>query len=226
MARSKEKNKALELRRQGESIREIAKRVGVAKSTASLWCRDIQLSSRQINILHERMVKGGYKGRMKGARAQYDRRLEKIEEEKRWGRTQIKKLSERELFLVGLALYWGEGNKKTRGVRISNSDPAIINLMIRWLREIWKIEPERFTFSIFINIIHKDRVNDVEMYWSKKTGIPREQFYKTILIKAKNKKVYKNFNIHYGTAMLGIRRPAEIYYKIMGLIDALSQAGE
>jgi len=57
-------------------------------------------------------------------------------------------------------------------------------------------------------------------------GIPRKQFYKTILIKAKNKKIYKNFNIHYGTAMLGIRRPAEIYYKIMGLIDALSQAGE
>ena len=226
MAKNKEKNKALELRRQGKSIREIARQVNVTKTTVSLWCRDIELSPAQIEILHKRMIKGGYKGRIKGARMQYRRRLEKIKQANIWGKKHITKLSQKDLFLTGLALYWGEGNKKTRQVKISNSDLGVINFMIRWFREIWKIETERFTFSILINIIHKHRIKDVEIYWSRKTGIPLGQFNKTILIKAKNKKTYKNFNIHYGTAMLGIRRSAEIYYKILGLIKALSEAEE
>lgn len=48
MAKSKEKNKALKLRQQGESIKKIAKKLKIAKSTISLWCRDIELTPEQI----------------------------------------------------------------------------------------------------------------------------------------------------------------------------------
>lgn len=48
MAKSKEKNKALILRQNGESIKDIAKRLKISKSTVSLWCRDIKLTSEQI----------------------------------------------------------------------------------------------------------------------------------------------------------------------------------
>lgn len=224
MAKSKEKNQALELRQKGKSIKDIAKRLKISKSTVSLWCRDIKLTPEQAQKLYEKMVKSGYKGRMKGARIQYERRLKKIEEWKKKGIEQIGKLSNRDLLITGIALYWGEGAKKKRGVSFSNSDPKLIKFMIKIFRKVWKIDKDRFTAYIGINKIHKDRVKEVENYWSKITKIPREQFTKTTLIKAKNKKNYKNFPVHYGTLTVKIRKSAELYYQVSGLIEGLANA--
>lgn len=222
MAKTKEKNLAFALRKKGRSLREISEELMVCKSTVSLWCRDIELSPKQSRYLQDKMKKAAHRG----AIIQHERRLERIRVGKMYGVRRIKKLSKRDLLLSGLAFYWGEGTKKTRQVRVSNSDPTAIKLMIRWFREIWGIEPKRFILRIGINIIHKNRVAEVEKYWSKQTGIPQDQFGKTTLIRVKNKKTYKNLSTHYGTARLEVRRPAEIYYKIMGLIEALSRAGE
>jgi len=224
MAKSKEKNRAFKLRQKGESIKDIAKRLKIAKSTVSWWCRGIKLTPEQVQRLHEKMVKSGYKGRMKGARMQYKRRLKKIEKWKKKGIERIRRLSNRDLLIAGIALYWGEGARKRRGVSFSNSDPKMIKFMIRFFREVWKIDKSRFTGYIGINKIHKNRIEEVENYWSKTTKIPREQFTKTTLIKAKNKKDYKNFPVYYGTLTIKIRRSAELYYEIKGLIEALAKA--
>lgn len=54
MAKFKEKIQARELRRNGESIGGIGRKLGVAKSTVSLWCSDIGLSEEQIRKLASR----------------------------------------------------------------------------------------------------------------------------------------------------------------------------
>lgn len=224
MAKSEEKNKALKLRQKGESIKDIAKRLGIAKSTVSLWCRDIELTSMQIQRLHDKMVKSGYKGRMIGARSQYNRRIEKI---KRWneqGIRDIGKLSKRDLLLIGTSLYWGEGTKKKRGISFANADPKMIKLIIEFFRKIWGIGRGELSAFIAINKIHKKRLKEVEDYWVRITKIPRKQFTKTILIKAKNKKNYENFPVHYGTLTVKIRKSSEFYYQIMGLIEGLAIA--
>ena len=224
MAKSKEKNSALKLRQKGESIKGIAKKLKIAKSTVSLWCRDIELMPKQIQKLHEKMVKSGYKGRMKGARMQYERRLKKVEEWKKKGIKQIGRLSNRDLLIAGIALYWGEGAKKNRGVSFCNSDPEMIKFIIKFFRKVLKINKERFTAYIGINEIHKNRIEEVENYWLRITKIPKEQFTKTSLIKAKNKKNYKNFSVHYGTLTVKVRKSAELYYQILGLIKGLVKA--
>jgi len=221
MAKSKEKNQALKLRQKGKSIKDIAKRLKIAKSTVSLWCRDIRLTPEQIQKLHEKMVKGGYRGRMKGARIQYERRLKRIKEWKKIGVGRIGKLSNRDLLIAGLALYWGEGSRKTRRVSLSNSDPKIIQFIIKFLKRVFDIDKSRLTAYIGINRIHKNRVQEVKNYWSKTTGIPKEQFTKTTLIKSKNKKKYNNFSVHYGTVTIKVRKSADLYYCIMGLIERL-----
>lgn len=60
-------------------------------------------------------------------------------------------------------------------------------------------------------------------YWSNITGIPLSQFNKTILIKAKNKKVYENFKVYYGVLAVSVRRSSELQYLIFGLIQALQK---
>lgn len=221
MAKTKEKNKALELRNKGESIKDIAKNLGIAKSTVSLWCRDIVLTPKQTKRLYRKMVKGGYKGRMKGARVQYERRLKKIKDYQKKGIEEIGKLSNRDLLIAGLALYWGEGSKKTRCVSFCNSDPETIKFIIKFLKKVFKIKKNRLTAYIGINIIHKNRIEEVEDYWSRVTGISRNQFTKTTLIKARNKKNYSNFQTHYGTIIIKVRKSGDLYYRIMGLIKAL-----
>ncbi len=221
MAKSKEKNKALELRQKGESIKDIAKKLKIAKSTISYWCRDIKLTPEQIERLHKKMIKGSYKGRIKGARMQYERRLKKIKELKKKGIEQIGKLSNRDLLIAGIALYWGEGSKKIRCLRFNNSDPDIIQFMIKFLKKVFNVDKNRLTAYIGINRIHKNRVKEVENYWSRITKIPRDQFTKTTLIKSKSKKNYSNFPIHYGTVTIKVRKSADLYYRIMGLIEGL-----
>lgn len=224
MAKSKEKNKALGLRQKGESIKEIARKLKIAKSTVSLWCRDIELTPEQIQRLHKRMIKGGYRGCLKGARVQYKRRLERTKEFKKQGFERLGKLSARDFLVIGAALYWGEGSKNDRqGVRVSNSDPEVIKLMLKWFRQVWDIPNSQISLAVIINQIHKSRVNEVEEYWSKITKIPREQFTKTTLIKAKNKKNYKNFPIYYGVMTIKIRKSTNLQRQISGMIGGLTQ---
>lgn len=125
MAKFQKRIKARQLRRKGESVKEIAQKLKVAKGTASIWCRDIELTPRQIQNLHKRMVIGGYKGRLKGARLQKERKEQKIKYYLIEGIKDIGKLNKR-VFIAGLSLYWGEGSKKGVGVRFYNSNPSII----------------------------------------------------------------------------------------------------
>jgi len=226
MAKSKEKNTALMLRQGGESIKEIAKKLNIAKSTVSLWCRDIELTPEQIRKLHEKMVKGGYEGRIKGARMQYEKRLKKIEEEKIEGIRKIGKLSERDLLIAATSLYWGEGSRKRREIGFSNSDPEMIKFIIRCFEEVWNIGKSNFILRVGINKIHKDRIREIENYWEKITEIPKDQFRKPTLIKSRNKKNYKNFPVYYGTLNVKIRKSSNLYYRLMGLIGGLISAGE
>ncbi|HDY72666.1 MAG TPA: hypothetical protein ENH90_00675 [bacterium] len=217
MAKSKERIKARELRKKGRSIKEIARQLKVSKSSASIWCRDIELTSGQIARLEEKIRIGSYKGRLKGARIQLERRLAETNRLYKEGASLLGSLSKRDLLLTGAGLYWGEGTKK-RDVRIANSDPEMIRFIINWFNYIWKIPKEQFKFQILINKVHKFRVAQVEKYWLDVAGVSSNQFTKTILIKAKNKKVYKNFETHFGTLMIRVRKSAYLHHKIKGLI--------
>ncbi len=217
MAKSEERNLALRLRKQGKSLSEISQIVGACKSTVSLWCRDIELTKTQLKKLEKKRNLAAYKG----ARFQYQQRLNRIKKASSEGKDRLNKLSKQELLVTGLGLYWGEGSKKTRQVRVSNADPEVIKFMLRWFRELWDIRDDRFTLRIAINQIHNNRLLEIERYWLRETGLKRKNLANSTLIKVKNKKNYSDFPKYYGTARLEVRQPAELYYKIMGLINAL-----
>lgn len=130
----------------------------------------------------------------------------------------------KELLIAGLALYWGEGTKKSREVAFCNSDPKIVKFMITWLTNCFNVPLDRFRCNVGINAIHKEREEIVKNYWSKIIEIPATQFRKTSFKKVKNEKVYDNFNEHYGTLTIKLIKPAEFYYDILGLIEGLYQA--
>ena len=133
-------------------------------------------------------------------------------------------LREKELFVAGLGLYWGEGSKSSSGVRFCNSDPAAIDFAMKWFKKSLRIGEDRFLMYVSINEIHKKRLNDVIKFWSKITDISVNQFRKPILIRAKNKKFYENFSDHYGTLSIRISKSSDLLYQILGWIKALKEA--
>lgn len=224
MAKSRERLQARELRRKGESIREIAKKVSVARSTISLWCRDIALTNDQLEALVERDRLGGARGRVVAAELAKKRKNERVSLNEKVGFERIGKISNRELFLVGIALYWAEGSKGVRSERFVfvNSDPKMIVVMIRWLRECIHVNDEDIVCRVGINEAHRERIKDVENYWSNVTGIQLSQFKKASFKKVVNKKIYENFYEHYGTLDLLVRKCTKLFYEIIGSIDGLS----
>ncbi len=224
MAKFKEKNKAIQLRQCGESIGEIAKKINVSKSIVSLWCRDIKLTKKQIDILHNKMMVGSYRGRMIYLEKIRKKRKEETIKLRKKGIEEIGKISKRDIFIAGVAMYWAEGTKSPNAeeTSFSNSSPEMILCILKWFKEICGITKDRFTIQIRINQIHKNRIKEVENYWSKLTNIPLNQFTKTVLIKVNSKKVYSNDD-HYGTVRVRVRKGTQLRRKIIGWIQGLSK---
>lgn len=75
-------------------------------------------------------------------------------------------------------------------IEFTNSDPILIKLFLRFLREILEIEENKLKCEIFIY----DDLNklNLEQYWSEITNITKDRFHKTIILKAKNSKYKPN----------------------------------
>ncbi|RJQ38379.1 hypothetical protein C4559_01130 [Candidatus Microgenomates bacterium] len=225
MAKYLLRSKARNLRKKGVSVKKIALSLGISKSTASIWVRDIILTIEQLEDLKKSMLKGAEKGRLKSALLQKEKWLETMEEAKEKGVQKLKNLTDRELLIAGLALYWGEGSKKSRQVEFCNSDPKMIQFLMIWLKKCFDIQISEIKGYVGINEIHKSREEMVKNYWSSISGIPLNQFNKTSFKKARNKKIYDNFENHYGTLAVRITKPARFYSIILGLIEGLYEAG-
>lgn len=222
MAKFLLKIKARELRKKkGMSIKTIAQKLSVSKGTVSLWCRDIELTPKQIKKLLNNMKEGMKRGQIIVASMRKKERLDKVDKYNKEGVKRFKSLSQKELFVAGIALYLAEGSKKEKFLKFVNSDPEVIEFMISWFKKIFEVPIDRFKFAIFINEIHREREEEVKGFWVKRLKISPDSFRKTIFVKSKQKKVYENYNNYYGTIHFSILKSTELLYKMLGLTRGL-----
>ena len=98
-----------------------------------------------------------------------------------------------ELFGLGLGLYWGEGNKKSKNsIRLGNTDPRIIKTFLRFLINLFRIKKKKLRFGLQIF----DDMNEKEMlkFWTnqlKEFNISREQFFKVTVTPSRSLGTYK-----------------------------------
>lgn len=222
MAKSKEKIKARKLRRKGESIKKIAKIVNVSVSTASLWCRDVQLTNNQVENLRKRQTDPFYGKRLDyylQKKKEFNLKLLNLKNE---GIHSIGKLSKREIFLIGIALYWGEGFKKDSLVGLATLDTKIAKFFIFWLNKSFKITSKNLLLRVTANISYKKQINKLEKYWSKELNIPINQFSKPFFQNTTWKKEYENKDNYHGVLRIRVRRSIDLLRKIFGYIEGIS----
>ncbi len=140
----RDKNLAINLRKQGKSYNEIVKILKVPKSTLSLWLRNIKMSPEVERKFWNEIRKKWARSITEFNKKQATVARQKAKQLQENAAKNIGMLSKRELLLVGAALYWAEGNKKNRWtLHFSNSDPAMIKLIMKFFREVCNVAKEK-----------------------------------------------------------------------------------
>ena len=131
-------------------------------------------------------------------------------------------LSKKDILLIGTALYWGEGFKKTRWtVSFSNSDPLMIKFIMKFFIEVCRIPKEKIkaTVQTHPNVTDENAIN----YWSEISKIPLCQFRKCYTRLSPSSKQKRPINtLPFGTLRLSIGDYKTIN-KIKGWIQGISE---
>lgn len=141
------------------------------------------------------------------------------EETKRQAAESIGELSDRELFMAGVALYWAEGQKskpyqRRETVAFVNSDPGVIQVYLAWL-DLLDVPRERLRFRVMIH--ETADVDTAERYWADLVGIDATTLLATTLKKHNPKTVRKNVGDAYrGCLVIRVLQGADLYCRIEG----------
>src|SRR5690606_18146644 len=139
----------------------------------------------------------------------------------------IGNLSQKEIFLIGVSLYWGEGSKEKEGRRgngleFTNSDYKMVYFYIKWLVEVLKVDRDRVRFGIYIHQNKKSEIASVIKFWSNITGFPKEKFdyvyYKKNAISTNRKNIKDNY---FGSLKIKVTSSSNLYKMVAGSIEAI-----
>ncbi|MDD5098128.1 MAG: hypothetical protein PHD31_00155 [Candidatus Pacebacteria bacterium] len=211
------KIKARELRKNGESIKEIKRKLRVSLSSVSVWVRDVELSKGQLKRLYLNKKTGNLKGSIIAAQNKIKQRKLITEKLKAEGSKEIGLLSKRDRFVVGISIYAGEGGKTDGDISFVNSDYKLINFMMNWFKDFCNVPMSKFRGSLYIH----DDLNEVsaKKFWSKLTGIPLSQFTKSYIAKNNTKRL-RNKKHENGIFRIKVCN-TNLHRKIMGWVDGI-----
>lgn len=223
MLKNDNKKIAQKLRFEGKTYSEILDVVPVAKSTLSIWLREIGLSKKQ----KQRITIKKILGRKRGAEAQRNKRIKSQQKIIDSAISDIDHISRRELWLIGISLYWAEGSKEKEyriGQRtsFSNSDPNMIKVYIKWLLHCVGVDKDDISGDLYIHKSHVGNIDEIIGIWADKIGCSRNFIKHVYYKRGKVKTVRKNTGVLYiGLLRVNIKSSSALNRKIMGWIKGI-----
>lgn len=201
--------KAESLRKIGKSYLEISKALSVPKSTLSNW---FSMKKWSQSIKFQLTEKNKDRSRNYIIQINKLRRLQTLQRHEKYreeARLEYKKMKADHLFLSGLSIYWGEGEKAGKGrVSVINSSVEMLQVVVNFYRQTLKIPENKLRGAIFIYGDHD--VNKALDYWSMKLKVPKAQFIKTQILPTrsnltKNKVKNGMCNLYFSSTELNIK---------------------
>lgn len=214
------RDKAIKLRREGQTYGEILKQIPVARSTLSLWLRNVRLATRQQQYLTEKKRRA----MLRGAIAKKQHRIHRTREMHQKSIEDVKKLSDRERWIAGVALYWAEGTKQknhfpSQRVVFNNSDPSMIQFFLDWLENVLLVPRSKINFELYIHqtVSPEARVK----FWTELLQIPSQE----LKIRLKKNTIYtkrKNTAETYlGLIRITVKQSTDLNRRIAGWIQGI-----
>jgi hypothetical protein len=218
---------AVGLRREGCSVPEIASRLGVSKSTAYLWTRHLPLNPtpaaaeerRRRHMEHMREARWEPHRKARDAERAATNEAEAVA---------VGALSDRELYLIGAAIYWCEGQKaklwepnRCRVVFV-NSDPLLIRLFLRFVD---LLGADRSILKYRIAIHESADVEAAGRWWAEVVDVPVETFLRPTLKKHNPSTIRYNIGEPYrGCLVVEVPRSRTLYWRIEGIVRGIGIA--
>lgn len=175
------KNKILELRSRGMTYNEIktALKLDIPKSTLSYICHNVDLPKSYGTKISRLNKNNLIKAQRMAVEANKTKRLLFIDNINRKNQELVKNLGKDSLKIALAMLYLGEGSKwkSHRGLMLGSSDPNVILLYVNLLKVCYEIDKHRLGCRVQYRA--DQDIRKLERYWSKTTGIPLRNFYKT-----------------------------------------------
>jgi transcriptional regulator with XRE-family HTH domain len=208
--KTSERDMARKLRLEGLSMREIERRLGVARSTVSAWVREIELTDHQREEIHAR----GLSARSRARRIYYRARRRRSQDE---GRAQARR--QEALHVAGCMLFWAEGSRQRNVVQFTNSDPSMMAFFVRFLRNYFELPNEALRVACNLFADHEEIPREIEDFWLSTLGLPRSCLTKTMVNKYSpySKRTRKN-KLPYGTCKMTVCR-TDLVQHIYGAIQ-------
>lgn len=189
---------AAELRKKGFSLKRISSELGVAKSSVSLWVRDLELPLAASELIQSSYTNGQRASQI-ALRARTSVLLAAAKQDAETLVQQNIVYSEQALIICSL-LYWCEGGKRPNDsdLTFSNSDPALVAAYLSLLRLSIPLDESKFRVLMHLHEYH-DEPTQLK-FWSHVTEIPEQQFTKTYWKPHTGKRMRKNYPgcIHIG----------------------------
>ena len=224
MTRIIDRQKAIELRKQGKTYNEIKKILGISKSTLSNWLSGYPLSKQQLGLIEKEAKNNKDLGIEKTIITKQKKREERLKniykaETNRW-----LVLSLRELELAGLFLYWGEGKKSLKSsLAINNTDPQVVEFALHWMIKALKIPKNKI--KVELHLYSDMNVPKELLFWEKQLGISKYQFSKPY-IKTSTRINIRHKGFGHGTWGLvvnDIRLKEKVMMAIKAIADSYSK---
>ena len=211
------------LRKDGMSLGDISEKLHITKSTLSFWCKDIILKESAILKIKTKGKIKSIQGLLRYSEFKRKERMERNILQKQEGVTGLGTLSSRDILMIGIGLYWGEGYKYENGeFGFTNSNPYMIRFYFKWLK-IWNVEKDSLIFRLTLNEFFRKEEKNILAFWINFLKIKKEQFSKTTYIKTNLKKAsLENIEKYKGILRVKVRKGTLLRNKILGAIEYIS----
>lgn len=182
----KDKEKVFELRRQNKSYKQISRELNIPLSTLAGWLKN-ELWSQDIRNKLGSEASLAFPAKLRLMVAANKKRWADLHESYREEAVkEFPALKDNPLFLAGIMLYWGEGNKGSKGsqVKLANTDPSMIRIFYAFLKDVIDVPAEKIHIWL---LLYPDLLDNVQKnFWSKATGVPLSQFKNSIYIQGRH----------------------------------------
>lgn len=193
MVRNEENyDQAVRLRERGFTLQEIAKVCDVSKSTVSKWLKNNAISATVTQQNKRRAGQENAKRLRLVNKTRDTQRASHYSELERSAVTEFKHYKTDPLFVAGLMLYVGLGDRMGKStIRLSSTHMDTHAIFIRFIREYLGIELSKVRVQLVLYPSHKESV--CMKRWAKALKLPYQQFHRTQIIGSTQTK-----SLHFG----------------------------